>query len=472
VPGAVRYNIYKLSNGLFSFIAQTDGGEVRDNNITPDSSKTAPIGANPFVGAGNHPVSVGYFEGRRWFGGTASQPQKFWSTVSGTESNMNYSIPSQDDDAIYGKLNGQKANPIRHVVPLTNLIFLTSGGEWKIVAPQNDVLTPDNAFPKQDAAEGASHLKPILAGGSVVYGSESGGRLRKMDYKWQNNGYFTDDLSILAPHLFDGHTLRDTAYQKAPVRIIWTVRDDGKLLGITYHPEHEITAWHQHSTKGEFKSTAAVKEGTEFPLYALIKRTINGQDVRYIERLHTRMIDAIEDSFFVDAGFTYEGPPTLRVEGLWHLVGETVKVLVQGATHPDVVVDSLGGIDLQEDGSGGGATTVKIHVGLGYRPTLRSLGAAWEGVEALAQSFKKNASEVYLRVSNSSAAKAGPSLDRLREYPARLNEPYGVPPALKDAWLDIPIDPDWNFDGSIYVVQDDPLPSTVLGWVLDMTGET
>lgn len=478
VPGAARYNVYKLFNGLYSFIAQTEGGpgnKVIDNNLTPDTSKTAPIGANPFAGAGNHPGCVGYYEGRRWFAGTSNNPQKFYSTVSGSESNMNYSIPTQDDDAIYGKLNGQKANPIRHIVPLTNLLFLTSGGEWKLSTPQGEVVTPNNAFPKQDAGEGASHLKPILAGGSVVYGSESSGRLRKMDYKWQSNGYFTDDLSILAPHLFDGFTLRDSAYQKAPVRIVWVVRSDGRLLGITYHPEHDITAWHQHTTQGEFKSSAAIKEGNEFPLYVVVKRTINGQDVRHIERMHTRFIADIADSFCVDAGLTYSGPPIadvsgfIVVEGLWHLVGSTVKVLINGAVHDELVVNSLGQITLQDQAID--FATVKIHVGLGYRPLLRTLGAAWEGVEALAQTHVKNVSDVYLRVGNSNTAKSGPSLDRLRDYPARLNEPYGSPPALKRAWFDIPIEPEWNFDGQIFVVQDDPLPLTVLGWVLDIAGE-
>jgi hypothetical protein len=51
VAGAVRYNVYKLLNGLYGYIGQTDGSAMRDNNITPDVSKTPAIANTPFTGA-------------------------------------------------------------------------------------------------------------------------------------------------------------------------------------------------------------------------------------------------------------------------------------------------------------------------------------------------------------------------------------------------------------------------------------
>ncbi|MAE81630.1 MAG: hypothetical protein CMB80_02755, partial [Flammeovirgaceae bacterium] len=39
--------------------------------------------------------------------------------------------------------------------------------------------------------------------------------------------------------------------------------------------------------------------------------TINGSDVRYVERLHTRTFSSIEDAFFVDSGLTLDTPITI-----------------------------------------------------------------------------------------------------------------------------------------------------------------
>ena len=97
------------------------------------------------------------------------------------------------------------------------------------------------------------------------------------------------------------------AFSKAPIPIVWMVSTNGKLLGLTYVPEQQLGAWHQHDTDGTFESVACVSEGNDDVTYAVIKRTINGQNKRYIERMGTRLFPTQRDSFFLDAGATYNG---------------------------------------------------------------------------------------------------------------------------------------------------------------------
>ena len=304
VTGAVRYNVYKLSNGLYGYIGQTDGSAFKDNNVTADVSQTPPESNAPFTGANNYPGAVGYHEQRRCFGATNTKTQNFWATRSATENNLSYSIPSRDDDAIAFRIAAREVNRIRHIVSVDQLILLTSGGEWKIAPQNSDILTPTSAAPKQIASEGASNVQPILAANAVLYVQESGSRMRELKYKWEANGYDVRDVSIMAPHLFDAYTITEMAYAKTPNKTIWAVRSDGTLLGLTYLPEHEVLGWHEHSTgaSGLFESVACVKEGNEHALYAVVQRTINSRTVRYVERLHTRQIPTAADSFFVDAG--------------------------------------------------------------------------------------------------------------------------------------------------------------------------
>ncbi len=464
VPGAVRYNIYKLKSGLFGFIGQTEGGAVRDNNIDPDVSQTPPTANTPFAGVDNKPAAVGYAEGRRVFAGTNNAKQDFFLTRSASESNLSYSIPTRDDDSIQGRILAQKVNRIRHIVPLDRLVFLTSGGAW-IVAPENsDILTPSTVFPRQRAFEGASQVRPLLPAYSAIYVHNSGDRIQELRFTEEAGGLASIDASIMAPHLFDGFTITDAAYTKAPNRICWFTRSDGVLLGMTYLPEHKVLAWHQHNTAdntgaGAFESLASVKEGTRDVLYTVVKRFINGQTVRYIERSAKRApILALKDAIFLDSFLTFSGAPSSTITGLHHLEGETVSILADGSVHPTRVVVN-GTITLDDQYS-------TVHVGLPIIADFETLPLAVEGIEAAGQGTKKNICEAYLRVYQSSGIFVGPDVNNLRERPPRSTEPYGSPPELKSEEFRIGLDAKWTTEGTILVRQVEPLPLTVLSITL------
>jgi hypothetical protein len=65
-----------------------------------------------------------------------------WLTRSGTESNLTYSIPTRDSDSIQFRVVARQANTVRHLVPLTNLLALTSSAEWRVTSINTDALTP------------------------------------------------------------------------------------------------------------------------------------------------------------------------------------------------------------------------------------------------------------------------------------------------------------------------------------------
>jgi hypothetical protein len=239
------------------------------------------------------------------------------------------------------------------------------------------------------------------------------------------------------------------------------VRSDGVLLGLTYVPEQQVYAWHQHQTDGFFESVCVVSEGLEDVLYAVVRRTIDGRSVRYVERLETRLFVDQEDAFFVDCGATYSGAATDTISGLYHLEGKEVSILADGAVHPPrTVVD--GAITLDDDYE-------QVHIGLPFTSDLQTLPLAFEGAPAGGQGMGKNVSTVAMRVYRSSTVNAGPSFDDLVEYPARaVTDPFGSPPALKTEELEFDVQPSWNSDGAICVRQEDPLPLTVLSMTLDV----
>lgn len=464
----VRYNVYKLANGLYGFIGQCSGTSFVDNNITPDVSTTPPMNDTGFNdAAGNYPGAVSYFEQRRWFAGTINKPQNVWGTKSGTESNLSYSIPTRDDNRIAFRIAACEASAIRHIVPVTSMVLLTPACEYRL-NPQGDVITPSSINPKPQSYIGCNNVTPVLVGNSILFAQARGGRVREMSYSWQAGGYLTQDISILAPHLFDYQNIVDMAFARAPYPVLWAVSSNGGLLGMTYVPEQQIAAWHHHDTiNGSFESVCAVTEtpagqtSAEDMLYVIVKRTFNGVTKRFVERMHTRNFVTPADAFFVDCGATYSGAATTTVSGLTWLEGQTVAILADGAVQPRQVVTG-GTITLDNAAS-------TVQVGLPIEADVQTLPVALLALDAAAGIGKpKNVNKAWLRVNRSSGIFAGPAFDKLIEVKERTTEAYGTPPALKSGQVSVVVTPSWGDDGAVCIRQSDPLPLTIVSLALDV----
>ena len=318
VDGASRYRVYKEQGGLFGFIGERDHDSssnpstynIVDNNIAQDFAITPPRYETIFSGTNNFPNAVSYFEQRRVFAGTNNEPQTIFMTRSGTESDMSYKLPIRDDDRIKFRVAAREANRIKHIVPLTQLLFMTEAAEWRVTSVNSDAITPTSIAVKPQSYVGANDTQPVVVNNSMVYIASRGGHARELGYNWQSNGFITGDLSIRAAHLFDNLDVVDMTLAKAPLPIVWMISTNGKLLGLTYVPEQQVGAWHQHDTDGSFESVAAVAESSVDAVYCVVKRTINGATKRYIERMGTREYATQRDSFFVDSGRSYIGTNT------------------------------------------------------------------------------------------------------------------------------------------------------------------
>lgn len=464
LPATVsRINIYKRQSGLFGYIGQAAAaGTFLDNNITPDMTKTPPEASITLnTGVGYYPSAVAYHEQRRVFAATDLDPQGYWMTRPGTESNMTTSIPSQDDDAISGRIKAREQNRLRHLVPLGDLIALTVGGEWRIFSGDAPVITPTTISAKQQGGTGATNVQPALTSGSVLYVQEKGSHIRELAFSSDKGGFVTTDMSIMAPHLVDRFTIVDVAYSRAPLPVLWAVRSDGCLLGMTYVPEHQVYAWHQHWTDGAFESVAVVSEGNEDVVYCVISRVISGRTVRNIERMSTRLFESKEQAFCVDSGRTHDGLPVTAMYNLHHLEGKGVFILADGAVKPSqVVTNGIITID---------APASVIHVGLPYPCDLMTLPISFLGqrIGAAGVGTKKNVNGVAVRTRDATGLMCGPDFTRMTPIPARRNENFDVPPELRSELRRVTITPSWGEDGAVCFRQYEPVPATILSIALD-----
>jgi hypothetical protein len=302
-----------ITNGVITGVNVVNPGSGYTNPVVTVDNDGGGSGATfgtPTLSGLEYPGAVSYFEQRRVFAGSTVNPQTLWMTRSSTQSDMSYSIPVKDTDRISFEVAAREANTIRHVVPLTQLILLTNSAEWRVTSVNSDALTPTSISVRPQSYIGANNVQPSIVNNSLVYCAARGGHVRELGYSWQANGFITGDLSLRAAHLFDLFNIEDMAYQKSPHPILWFVSSVGKLLGLTYVPEEQIGSWHQHDTDGIFESVTCVAEGEEDHVYAIIRRTINGQSKRYVERMGAQQFDQLSDAFYVDSGLTFDGTNT------------------------------------------------------------------------------------------------------------------------------------------------------------------
>jgi hypothetical protein len=459
-PGtSIRYNVYRLFQGTWAYVGQATSSPFTDNNITPDSTKTPPLSDSKFsTGAGYYPASVSYFEQRRCFAGTTNLPQNFWATKSGTESNMTYTIPTLSDNRLAFRIAAREASAVRHIVPVSSLILLTASCEFVVTAPSAGGLSPSNLSVRPQSYIGANNVQPIVVGNTVLFAAARGGHIREMSYDFRVNGYLTNDIAILAPHLFDYNSIVDMTYCKGPIPTLWCVSSSGKLLGMTYVPEQQIAAWHQHVTGNTatdgFESVCCITENNEDVLYAVVRRTLSGTTYRFIEQLHTRLYATLADSYYVDCGAQQTfGSPVTTVSGLSWLNGQTVNILADGAVVPPQVVTS-GSITLPHSAS-------KVAVGLPIVAKLQTMPVTTQTDPAAGQGVLKNVNKIYIRVYRSSGIYAGPDFTHLTPYRLRSTEPYGSPPNLISDLVELILTPTWGQSGQVCIQQTDPLPLDV-----------
>jgi hypothetical protein len=389
VEGAAEYNIYRSVNGIFGFLGNSTGTTFTDDNIEPDLKSAAPLTRNPFEG-GNNPSCTGYFQSRKFYANSHSNPQTIWSSQTAASNNFNVSRPLIATDAVTIAMQDREVNEVRHLIGLDDLLVFTSQSEWKVNGA--DKVFQANPAPAAviQSNYGASHVQPIISGKTVVFVQSGGNVLRSFDYEFVSDGYNGDELSIFANHLFEGKEIIYMAYSKEPHRLIFVIFSDGTSACCVYNPKQELCGWSELETKGKYECVVTVREGQEDIAYFVIQREIQGQQKRFIERYRSRFITNARDGFFVDCGLMgeFENPVT-EIYGLDHLEGETVIVLADGGVVEDRIVQD-GSISLK-------IPAKKIFVGLPFEFEIETLNVEGENTQGL----KKIINSISVKIHNS-----------------------------------------------------------------------
>ena len=431
------------------------------------STATEDFALGSFSDTTGYPTCVTFFEQRLVFAGTKSQPQTIFFSKSGDYENMDdgYHATVADDDAIVYTIASNQVNAIRFMTATRTLIIGTAGGEFTVSGGGTDIaITPTNILIKKQSNHGSANVDAVAAGNATLFLQRAKRKLRELAYNFDVDGYLAPDMTILAEHISEGG-ITQMAYQQEPNSILWLVRGDGQLIGFTYQRDQQVTAWHRHIFGGSFGSGQAVCESvaviptddSEYQVWVIIKRTIDGSTVRYVEYLNNFDFDETDDTSFnfLDSQLAYDGSATTTISGLDHLEGQEVAILADGATHPNKTVSS-GSITLDRESE-------KVKVGLPYTSLLQTMRLDVGSQDGTSQGRTKRIFDVTIRMYESIGVEVGPDLNNMERIPFRssadeMDEGINVFTGDKE----VEFRGNYETDGFVYVRQTQPLPLTIL----------
>lgn len=416
-----------------------------------------------------YPSHVTFFRNRLVF--ARALDRKLWFSVAAsfedfTDRDKNGEVTA--DMAVTLTVESDQSNPIQYATPSSGgLIIGTAGGEFICKEMTNsDPFGPANATIVSAGDYGSRNVQPVRVGSTVLFVQRSGRKLREIVFDALEDGYKSQDMTILAPHIVPkGKYFVQLAYQKEPHSIVWAARSDGLLLGFTFNKEQysepPFGGWHRHQLGGSgvVESLVCVPSPTtdRDDLWMVVRRTINGGTKRYVEYMQAEWEsgDDQEDAFYVDSGLTYDGAAATTITGLDHLEGATVDVLADGASHPQCVVAS-GAITLDRSAS-------VVQIGLPCPCKLQTLRMNAGSADGTAQGKTKRIHHIIVRLMDTLGGKIGPTETDVDEINFRsTGDDMDSPPPIFNGDKEMPWRGGYEKEGYIWYVNAQPFPATIV----------
>jgi len=236
------------------------------------------------------PERVTFHQQRVVYAANLLRRQTVWMSRAGDFSSFAVSSPLIDSDAVTFTLDSGTQDKIVWLISGKSLNIGTIANEWTVSGATRFALTPTNILAQRQTNNGSEPITPLMVGITTLFIERYGRIINEFVFDYTYDSYKTSDVTILSSHVTENFSIIDWTYQQVPSSIIWAVRADGILLGLTYQRQHEVIGWHVHSTSGlsdpgEFKAITSIPGDTrEDEVWVIVKRTIQGNPKYYLEK--------------------------------------------------------------------------------------------------------------------------------------------------------------------------------------------
>ena len=384
-----------------------------------------------------------FHQGRLWFGGSKAKPTSVWGSV--VNDFFNFDTGQDDvaaDDAIFDVLDTDQFNAIQNIVSGTKLQVLTAGGEF---VNTEDILTPSSSSWIRYTGYGAKRVKPVTLDGSTYFMDRFGKTVRGFIYDWEEGGYTTPPVSILAEHIIndvqDLDIVRGSSISVA--NLLYLVNADGTVAVFNTMRKEDISGWTKWTTTGNFKRV-----------------TVTGDVVTFIiERDGTEYLEVLDDTVLLDHSFSATSAEKVEVDQV--LLDNEIRVVGDSITQSaTAAVDESGTYYAYADD-----VVDEIYAGLNYTVKVTTLPVSvnTQG-EGNIVHLPKRITRCILNLYESRGVYVNGNLVTNRKFGDALDEVFAPITGIESIYL-----LGYNSKAQVEITQENPDPLTLLSLDLEVS---
>lgn len=409
-----------------------------------------------------YPTAVALHDGRLWWAGK----DKTAGSISDTFDSFD---DAEEGDAgpISRSIGAGPVDTINWLMSASNLLVGGQGSEFVARASSLDEpLTPTQFGLKTISTLGSAAVRAVKIDNSCIFIQRNGIRVYEMSFDAGSYNYSSSDLTAIVPDVGAPSIIR-MAVQRMPDTRVHCVRSDGKVAVLVFDKVENVSCWLLVETDGDVEDVVVLPGTAEDSVKYTVKRTINGQTVRYHEKW------ALESEChggatckLMDSHITYSGVSTVIITGLSYLEGETVCVWGNSKDLGTYTVAS-GAITLSE------AVTL-AYIGLPYTAQWESskLAVASQSGTPLTQKKRIDHLGLVLADTHAQGLRYGQDFDHLDDLPQTEGWATVDPDSIWDEYdADaFELNGEWDTDARLCLEAASPRPCTVLAAVIGVSG--
>ncbi|HOU59680.1 MAG TPA: hypothetical protein PKX73_12210 [Anaerohalosphaeraceae bacterium] len=220
--------------------------EFVDDNVVPSDI----TGQQDMLTVGDNNMDCAAFDihqQRSMYASSKNLPFTLWFSAVGDLYNFYANRPQSDDNAFSVTIPAKRASRIIHALSAKDLMLFTEDGVYSVTGEGNVISHRTVQLKKICDAAASDAVSPIPVDTKVLYVGEDGRTMFELAYNLMEDAITPIDRTIQAYHMTETSGIVKIAYQRYPDSIVWCLKEDGTLIGMTYMPEHEVWAWHQHA---------------------------------------------------------------------------------------------------------------------------------------------------------------------------------------------------------------------------------
>lgn len=388
--------------------------------------------------------SVTFHDQRLIFGGSKDLPNHLFMSQAGEFFNFDVGT-GLDDESIQVQIAENQISEIKSLASFRHLVIFTSEQELYVPTSENRPLTPSTIAIKKQTSYGSGEVVPSDFDGALVFLTKSKGAVREFVYSDVSQAYNADALTLLSPHLI-GTPSEMVSQREAQDQVeayLYLVNSDGKMPVFMSIRKEQLQGWCEWSTQGNFKNLVNVNR----QVYSIVERTINSATVTTLELL--------DNEYHTDAASKQTGSATKN----WtvsHLPNTEVVVKSGNYSMGTYTTNGSGQLTLTD-------AVTSVEIGLNYTPELTTLPPEFQLQDGISVGQKRRVVRAVLDLNETLDVKTKGTSILIR----RVTDDFSLEPTAiterKEVYL-----LGWGKEGTVTITQDQPLPLTINGLLLEV----